>query len=44
MRSIAEKELQRLFAIAGDVDVVGQFLFAQSMQSQLHVVVVVFNQ
>jgi len=42
MGSITEEKLPSFFPVASDVNVVGQVLFAESMQCQFHVIVLVF--
>ncbi len=44
MGPVTEKKVQSLFSIAGDMNVIGQIFFAQSMQRKLYVIVIVFHQ
>jgi hypothetical protein len=40
----AEKEVHRLLAIADDVDLIGQIVLGQGVESQFQVVGIVFHQ
>ena len=44
VRALAEDELQRFRAIAGDLDAIGEVGFAQSTQRQFQVLRIVFDQ
>jgi hypothetical protein len=43
-RAATEKKVQRFLAVADDEDAVREFLPPQSMQSKIHIVLIVFDQ